>query len=135
MFRSSAFTSTKTGVAPQWTTTFAVAGHVIGVVITSSPGPMSAARRARWSAAVPDASVTACLAPTYSAKRRSSSPARGPVAIQPVWSVSTTASISSGPIAGGWKPSSVSRRVLVPVGSIGTKRIDAAHVDAPLTEE
>ena len=40
MFRSSAFTSTKTGVAPQWTTTFAVAGHVMGVVITSSPGPI-----------------------------------------------------------------------------------------------
>ena len=43
MFRSSAFTSTKTGVAPQWTTTFAVAGQVIGVVMTSSPGPIVAA--------------------------------------------------------------------------------------------
>ena len=39
MFRSESRTSTKTGRAPQWTITFAVAGHVIGVVITSSPGP------------------------------------------------------------------------------------------------
>ena len=39
MFRSSSRTSAKTGVAPVWTITFAVAGQVIGVVITSSPGP------------------------------------------------------------------------------------------------
>ena len=37
MFRSPSRTSTKTGVAPVWTITFAVAGQVIGVVITSSP--------------------------------------------------------------------------------------------------
>ena len=47
MFRSSSFTSTKTGVAPAWTITFAVAGQVIGVVITSSPGPIPAASSAR----------------------------------------------------------------------------------------
>ena len=39
MFRSESRTSAKTGVAPAWTITFAVAGQVIGVVITSSPGP------------------------------------------------------------------------------------------------
>ncbi len=38
MLRSESRTSAKTGVAPAWTITFAVAGHVIGVVITSSPG-------------------------------------------------------------------------------------------------
>ena len=41
--RSPSCTSTKTGVAPVWTITFAVAGHVIGVVITSSPGPTPSA--------------------------------------------------------------------------------------------
>ena len=40
-FRSESRTSAKTGVAPVWTITFAVAGHVIGVVITSSPGPIA----------------------------------------------------------------------------------------------
>src|SRR5712691_1253438 len=40
--------------------------------------------------------------------RRSSSAARGPVVSQPERSVSVTAAISSSPIAGGWKPSSVS---------------------------
>ena len=39
MFRSSSRTSANTGVAPVWTITFAVAGHVIGDVITSSPAP------------------------------------------------------------------------------------------------
>ena len=39
MLRSSGRTSTKTGGAPQCSITFAVAGQVIGVVITSSPGP------------------------------------------------------------------------------------------------
>ena len=38
MFRSESRTSAKTGVAPAWTITFAVAGQVIGDVITSSPG-------------------------------------------------------------------------------------------------
>ena len=33
---------------------FAVAGHVIGVVMTSSPGPIFAASSAKWSAAVPE---------------------------------------------------------------------------------
>ena len=55
MFRSPSRTSAKTGVAPAWTITFAVAGHVIGVVITSSPGPTPSASSARCSAAVPDA--------------------------------------------------------------------------------
>ena len=60
-------------------------------------------------AAVPDASATPCLAPTYSAKRRSSSSARGPLVSQPLRRVSVTASISSWPIAGGWKERKVLR--------------------------
>src|SRR5206468_8899085 len=83
------------------------AGHVIGVVITSSPGPTPTASSARWSAAVPDATARTCSAWTYSAKRRSSSAARGPVVSQPERRVSATASISSSPIAGGWNPSIV----------------------------
>ena len=109
MFSVSSCTSTKTGVAPVWTITFAVAGQVIGVVITSSPGPMPRATSARCSAAVPDASASTCSASRYSAARRSSSAAAGPVVSQPERSVAATAAISSSPIAGGWKP--IVRRV------------------------
>ena len=42
--------------------TFAVAGHVIGVVITSSPGPTPSATSARCIAAVPDETASACSA-------------------------------------------------------------------------
>src|SRR2546422_4708540 len=107
MLRSASRTSTNTGVAPVWTITFAVAGHVIGVVITSSPGPTPSATSARWMAAVPDASASTCSASRYSLIRRSSSAARGPVVSQRDRSVSATAAISSSPIAGGWKPSIV----------------------------
>jgi hypothetical protein len=61
--RSPARTSQKTGRAPQCTTTFAVAGQVIGGTMTSSPGPIPAATSERWSAAVPDETATACFAP------------------------------------------------------------------------
>ena len=109
MLRSPARTSTKTGVAPVWTITFAVAGQVIGVVITSSPGSTPSATSARCIAAVPDATASTCFASRYSAIRSSSNAAFGPVVSQPERSVSATASISSSPIAGGWKPSGVSR--------------------------
>src|SRR5688500_6573937 len=109
MLRSSSRTSTKTGVAPACTITFAVAGQVMGVVITSSPGPTPSASSERCSAAVPDDRATACCAPTYSANRSSSSAVRGPVVSQPERSVSATASLSSSPIAGGWNERKVSR--------------------------
>src|SRR5688572_24956340 len=109
MLRSSSRTSTKTGVAPAWTITLAVAGQVIGVVITSSPGPTPSASTERCNAAVPDERAIACFAPTYSAKRSPSSAALGPVVSQPERRVSATASISSSPIAGGWKESMVFR--------------------------
>src|SRR5262245_26550578 len=109
MLRSSSRTSTKTGVAPAWTTTFAVAGHVIGVVITSSPGPTPKATSDRWSAAVPEASASTCSASRNFFMRCSSSAAFGPLVSQPERRVSVTAAISSSPIAGGWKPSIVSR--------------------------
>src|SRR5262245_26021140 len=109
MFRSSSRTSTKTGVAPEWTITLAVAGHVIGVVITSSPGPTPSATSDRCSAAVPEASASTCSAPRYSCMRSSSFAAFGPLVSQPERRVSVTAAISSSPIAGGWKPSMVGR--------------------------
>ena len=42
-----AFVSAKTGVAPQYKAQLALAANVIGVVITSSPGPMPAAIHAQ----------------------------------------------------------------------------------------
>ena len=87
MLRSPSRTSTKTGVAPVWTITFAVAGQVIGVVITSSPGPIPSATSARCIAAVPEATASTCFASRYSAIRSSSSAARGPVVSQPERSV------------------------------------------------
>src|SRR4051794_25300073 len=110
MFRSPSRMSAKTGVAPQCTITFAVAGHVSAVVITSSPGRTPTASRARWSAAVPDETASTWFASRYSAARRSSSAARGPVVSQPDRIVSATASISSSPTAGGWNERKVARR-------------------------
>src|SRR5436190_1025945 len=112
MFRSVSRTSAKTGVAPVCTITFAVAGQVIEVVITSSPGPTPSATRARCIAAVPEETARACFAPTYSAKRRSSSAAFGPVVNHPDRIASVTAATSSSPTAGGWKPRKVSRLTL-----------------------
>src|SRR5262245_55804898 len=110
MLRSESRTSAKTGVAPACTITFAVAGHVIGVVITSSPGPTPSATSERCSAAVPDASASTCSASRNSLMRSSSRAALGPLVSQPERSVAVTAAISSSPIAGGWKPSMVSLR-------------------------
>ena len=58
MLRSPSATSQNTGTAPQCSITFAVAGQVIGVVITSSPGPTPSASSARCIAAVPDATAS-----------------------------------------------------------------------------
>ena len=103
MFSVSSRTSAKTGVAPQWTITFAVDGQVIDVVITSSPGPTPSATSERCSAAVQDETASTWSASRYSRMRASSSAVRGPVVSQPERSVSATASISSSVIAGGWK--------------------------------
>ena len=89
-------------------------------MITSSPAPIPSATSARCIAAVPDATASTCFASRYSAIRSSSSAARGPVVSQPERSASATASISSSPIEGGWKPSWVSR------GHSTTKRISSA---------
>ena len=103
MLRSPSRTSQKTGVAPQCSITFAVAGHVIGLVITSSPGPTPSASSARCIAAVPEDTASTCSASRYAAARSSSCAALGPVVSQPELSVSATAAISSSPTAGGWR--------------------------------
>src|SRR5262245_56665272 len=103
MLRSPGRTSAKTGVAPQWTITFAVAGQVSEVVTTSSPGPTPRASRARCSAAVPEEWASTCSASRTAAARRSSSAARGPLVSQPDRIASAAAATSSSPTAGGWK--------------------------------
>src|SRR6476619_2181228 len=102
MFRVSSRTSAKTGVAPQWTITFAVDGHVIDVVITSSPGPTPSATSDRCNAAVQDETASTWSASRYSRMRASSSAVRGPVVSQPERRVAATASLSASEIAGGW---------------------------------
>ena len=62
-------TSTSTARAPQSSTTFAVAGNVYAGTMTSSPGPISSASTARWSAAVPDETAAACAVPTAAGER------------------------------------------------------------------
>src|SRR5947208_13239813 len=123
MLRSSSRTSTKTGVAPVCTITFAVAGQVIGEVTTSSSGPTPSATSERCRAAVPDASARTCSTSRNSAIRRSSSAARGPLVSQPERRVSVTSAISSSPIAGGWKPS----RVFLLDESFDIDRLEANH--------
>ena len=50
----------------------------------------------------------------------------GPVVSQPERSVSATAAISSSPIAGGWKPSRVLRRVRIDLEAYGPRRTASA---------
>src|SRR5439155_22830428 len=118
MFSVSSRTSAKTGVAPQWTITFAVAGQVIELVTTSSPGPTPSATSERCRAAVPDETASTCLTSRNSRMRASSSAVRGPVVSQPERSVSDTAAISSSVIAGGWNERNVLRRTVCIRGSV-----------------
>ena len=77
-------TSTSTARAPQSSTTFAVAGKVYAGTMTSSPGPISSASSARWSAAVPDETTAACAVPTASASAASNSPTFAPIVSWPL---------------------------------------------------
>src|SRR5262245_39133964 len=74
--------------------------NVRGVVITSSPGPMPNAAKARWRPEVAEFTANACGARTYSPNSRSKRAVFGPVVSQPDFNVSMTSSISSFPIAG-----------------------------------
>ena len=69
MLPVSGSTSTNTGVAPACRMALAVAMKVIGVVMTSSPGPMLSALRQRNSALVQLETATACSTPRYVGER------------------------------------------------------------------
>ena len=92
--------SAKTGRAPVNRMLFTEAMNVNGLVITSSPGPIPLARRARCSAVVPEDVARACLAPVRPAKASSKAATRGPCASMPESSTSSTACFSRSPIQG-----------------------------------
>ena len=79
----------------------AVAQNVSGVVITSSPGPTSAARSESSRAAVHELTATACAAPVKAANRCSNSATRGPVVSHPERSTASTAATSASVRSGG----------------------------------
>ena len=66
MFAVAGSTSAKTGVPPAYSTAFADERNVIGVVTTSSPGPIPAASIAMWREAVAWAVQTTAGTPRYS---------------------------------------------------------------------
>ncbi len=90
-------TSANTGSAPHIITVDAEAKNVMGGTMTSSPGPMSWARRAAWRAVVPELVATPWATPTYSAKACSKAATLGPWARMPDSRTSFTASSSSRP--------------------------------------
>src|SRR5512140_3087818 len=64
-----------------------VAVQVIGVEITSSPGPTPLSRSARWIAEVQEFTVTTFPHPTHGARACSNSSTRGPCPTYPLRSV------------------------------------------------
>ncbi len=93
--------SANTGVAPVSATEFAVAANVNDGTMTSSPGPMPAARRPRWSPEVPELTATHVRPPTStSANSCSKAATSGPWAIIPLRSTRSTAARSSSPTIG-----------------------------------
>src|SRR5256884_223373 len=119
MFRVAGSTSTRTGRAPPCSITLTEAQKVIGVVITSSPGPIPSVASAVCSPAVQEFSARAPGAPTNAANSRSNVRVLGPVVIQADLSVSTTASISACPICGGANARNVRRRAGAGARGIG----------------
>ena len=92
--------STNTGFAPVYKMELPVAANVNGVVITSSPSPIPAAKRATCNAEVPELVAIPYFAPTYFANSSSNSITLGPCAIIPDFITSITAFISSSSITG-----------------------------------
>ena len=103
MLSVSGWTSARTGRAPTCSITFTEAAKVMGVVMTSSPGPIPSVTSAVWRPAVQELSASAPGAPRYAANWPSNRWVRGPVVIQPERSASTTSLISSSPMRGGEK--------------------------------
>ena len=100
MLRVSLRTSTNTGLAPTVSTTLAVATQVNGVVMTSSPLPTPATRRAISSAAVAEFMARTGRPPTCSESAASNARARGPVVIHPERRTSATSAIVASSMEG-----------------------------------
>src|SRR5215211_588019 len=75
-----------------------VAQNVSGVVITSSPGPMPSAAKARCNPAVAELTASAWGDCTYALNSVSNCAVFGPVVNQPDRNVATTSLISSSPM-------------------------------------
>ncbi len=88
-------TSTNRGRAPAWAIASAEAVKVWATVTTSSPGPTPSAARARWIAAVPEATPTARRVPQNPAKAASNAATSGPRMNPPVRTTPATAASSS----------------------------------------
>ena len=102
MFQVSRSESMKTGVAPRYVTTFAVAAKVKVDTRTSSPGRRPASDSARCRAAVPLERAAAWGTPTVSQNSRSNASTWGPSgAIQFESKASSSNSRSAGPMCGG----------------------------------
>src|SRR5574340_577253 len=71
--------------------------------MTSSPGPIPSASRARWRAAVAELTATAWRTPSRAATASSKRKLRSPVVSQPESRTSRTAARSAGPREGRWK--------------------------------
>src|SRR5215472_337725 len=92
--------SANTGRAPTWMIVFAVATKLKALVITSSPGPMPCASRARWRAAVPEETAIAWPTPKRAANSDSRAATCGPWTSMPESSTARTAAFSSSPMSG-----------------------------------
>ena len=99
-FRVDKSISTKTGLAPTVRMTLAVDTQEMGVVITSSPGPIPATRSATSIVAVPLAKQRTGRPPKSSDRADSSCWHFGPVVIQPERRTSPTAAIVASSILG-----------------------------------
>ena len=113
MLRVTGSMSTKTGLAPTVSTTLDVATHEIGVVMTSSPGPMPAMRSATSIVAVPLAKVRTMRPPKYSDSAASNAATFGPEVIQPERSTSATAAMVASSMVGRTKGRNGSSAVAV----------------------
>ena len=100
MLKVVGLTSARTGVAPQYRTTLAVATHVNAGTMTSSPGPIPNAARTKWRPVVQLVVASACLALCLAANCLSNSATLGPCVSQPVAKGSRTAFHSSSPVLG-----------------------------------
>ena len=92
--------SANTGVAPTSIITLAVATHEIGVVMTSSPAPIPAMRRAISIVQVPELKVRTGRPPKYSDNCASKAWTFGPLVIQPERNTSPTAAMVASSMVG-----------------------------------